>query len=97
MALGKSSKFGVAEGLVFERDESKFKTEVQAKANDGEKNNKEAGDTITITVDKKESRSKRVNLLVKPSVHAAATAKCEKLGISLNECLNQFLEKWCVE
>ena len=95
MALKKTSKFGAIEGLTFEKDESISTTEVQD--NNTVTPKEESKGSITITVDKKESRSKRVNLVMKPSVHAAATAKCEKLGISLNECLNQFLEKWCVE
>lgn len=57
----------------------------------------EKTDTIVIVAEKAETRSKRVNLLVKPSVHEASLEKCKKLGISLNECVNQFLEKWSVE
>lgn len=49
---------------------------------------------VFITAPKKESRSKRVNLLVTPSAYDAAKKKCDKLGISVNECINQFLEKW---
>lgn len=41
-----------------------------------------------------ETRSKRVNLLITPSVYAEAQKKCKKLGISLNECINQFLTNW---
>ena len=47
--------------------------------------------------DKEETRSKRVNLLVQPSVYKKAEKKCEKLGISVNECLNQFLSNWVKE
>lgn len=50
-----------------------------------------------VAAEKKESRSKRVNLLVKPSVYIAAKEKCDKLGVSMNECINQFLENWCKE
>jgi len=45
--------------------------------------------------EKTETRSKRVNLLLKPSVHEMAKIKCDQLNISLNECINQFLENWC--
>lgn len=55
----------------------------------------EAG--VVITAAKKEARSKRVNLLVTPSAYAAAKAKCDRLGISVNEAINQFLEKWGCE
>ena len=48
-------------------------------------------------VEKKESRSQRVNILLKPSVYKAAKAKCKKLNISVNECINQFLENWISE
>jgi len=44
--------------------------------------------------EKVETRSKRVNLVVRPSIHGLAKAKCDRLNISLNECINQFLEKW---
>jgi len=44
--------------------------------------------------EKEETRSKRVNLVIKPSVYAAAQRKCKKLNISMNECINQFLETW---
>jgi len=44
--------------------------------------------------EKDETRSKRVNLIVKPSVYNRAKEKCDTLNISLNECVNQFLEKW---
>ena len=43
---------------------------------------------------KAETRSKRINLLVTPSVYADAQRKCNEMGISLNECINQFLTNW---
>ena len=43
---------------------------------------------------KSETRSKRINLLVTPSVYAEAQKKCGEMGISLNECINQFLSNW---
>jgi len=43
---------------------------------------------------KTETRSKRINLLITPSVYDEAQKKCEKIGISLNECINQFLKNW---
>ena len=54
-------------------------------------------EVIISAQEKKEARSKRVNLLVKPSVHERAIKRCESMGISLNECVNQFLEKWVDE
>lgn len=49
---------------------------------------------IVIPKEKEETRSKRLNLLLKPSTYTKAQKKCEKLGISLNECINQFLDNW---
>jgi len=43
---------------------------------------------------KVETRSKRINLLITPSVYAEAQKKCRAIGISLNECVNQFLSNW---
>jgi hypothetical protein len=43
---------------------------------------------------KTETRSKRINLLITPSIYDEAQKKCGKLGISLNECVNQFLKNW---
>ena len=43
---------------------------------------------------KTETRSKRINLLITPSVYDEAQKKCGKIGISLNECINQFLKNW---
>jgi len=43
---------------------------------------------------KPETRSKRLNLIVAPSVYAEAQKKCDEMGISLNECINQFLANW---
>jgi predicted HicB family RNase H-like nuclease len=51
-------------------------------------------DWQNIITEKAETRSKRINLLITPSVYAEAQKKCEKLGISLNECINQFLNNW---
>jgi len=43
---------------------------------------------------KTETRSKRINLLITPSVYDEAQKKCGEMGISLNECVNQFLKNW---
>ena len=53
-------------------------------------------DSINIIIPKlkTETRSKRINLLITPSVYAEAQKKCGKIGISLNECINQFLSNW---
>jgi hypothetical protein len=52
---------------------------------------------VIIAANKKEARSQRVNLLIQPSVYTAAKKKCKRLNISLNECMNQFLEKWSAD
>ena len=46
---------------------------------------------------KPESRTRRASFILAPSVYEKAKAKCERLGISVNECINQFLEKWVSE
>lgn len=43
---------------------------------------------------KAETRSKRVNLLIPPSLYIEVQEKCKDMGISLNECINQFLTAW---
>ena len=43
---------------------------------------------------KTETRSKRINLLIPPSVYAEVQKKCSEMDISLNECINQFLFNW---
>jgi hypothetical protein len=43
---------------------------------------------------KAETRSKKVNILLPPSVYAEAKNKCETMGVSLNECINQLLSNW---
>ena len=46
---------------------------------------------------KEETRSRRVNVLVKPSVYDKARKRCDEIGISFNSCINQFLESWVEE
>lgn len=46
---------------------------------------------------KRESKTKRVNLLIRPTTYKLAQAECAKLGISLNEAINQLLENWTTE
>jgi predicted HicB family RNase H-like nuclease len=57
----------------------------------------EKKESMIIKPVKEESRSKRVNFLIKPSVHKSALKKCERIDISLNECINQLLEAWIKE
>lgn len=51
-------------------------------------------DTLIIIPQKEEVKSKRVNLLLKPSLHEKMQKKCKKLGISVNDCVSQLLEIW---
>lgn len=44
--------------------------------------------------EKEETRSKRVNLLLKPSLYEKAQEKCKNTGVSMNECIHQLLEIW---
>lgn len=43
---------------------------------------------------KRETKSLSRNILFKPSIHKAATEKCKQMGISLNETINQLLERF---
>ncbi|MCL2545774.1 MAG: hypothetical protein FWE06_01080 [Oscillospiraceae bacterium] len=43
---------------------------------------------------KGEIRDRRKQFVLKPSTHDMAEAKCKKLGISMNEAINQLLENW---
>ena len=49
---------------------------------------------IVVAPEKKEPRSKRINLVITPSLHREAKRKSKQLGISLNECINQLLDQW---
>ena len=53
--------------------------------------------SYVFTPQKGEAKSRRVNFVIRPSVHDRAKKKCNRLGISLNDCVNQFLEKWADE
>ena len=50
-----------------------------------------------ITPKSEEKRSQRINLTVKPSVYNAVKMKCDRYGISVSDCVNQFFEKWIQE
>lgn len=43
---------------------------------------------------RKEVRSKRVNILLPPSLYKEVKKNCKDIGISLNECLNQLISNW---
>lgn len=42
---------------------------------------------------KRETKSKRINLLVKPSVYEAIVEKASEEGVSVNTLINDFMEK----
>lgn len=46
---------------------------------------------------KAETRAKRVNFLIKPTLYEHVKNKCESMDISVSEAINQLLEKWCGE
>lgn len=46
---------------------------------------------------KEETRSKRVNFLIKPSLYDRVKGKCDDMDVSVGEAINQLLEKWCSE
>jgi antitoxin component of RelBE/YafQ-DinJ toxin-antitoxin module len=41
-----------------------------------------------------EKRDKRVNIALEETIRNKANKKCEQLGISLSECVNQLLYIW---
>lgn len=41
-----------------------------------------------------ENKSKRVNLLIRPSLYKDVQIECARMGISVNEAINQLLENW---
>lgn len=58
------------------------------------KNGNEADVPVPVkkNIIKRETKSKRVNLLVKPSVYEAIVAKAEENGVSVNELMNSYME-----
>jgi predicted HicB family RNase H-like nuclease len=85
-----------------ERENKRKKSIVNSMISDpleeaNEANAQDISRTININIVPKvkmETRSKRINLLITPSVYADAQKKCNEMGISLNECINQFLTNW---
>ena len=80
-----------------ERENKRKKSIVNSMLSDSTENiiDNNQNDSLNIVSKKKvETRSKRINLLITPSLYADAQKKCEKMGISLNECINQFLTNW---
>ena len=84
------SAFKSIMGITTEEGAADKKNQPPAKIIEGSK-------PIIESKEKEETRSKRVNLVVKPSLYAMAQEKCKKLNISMNECINQFLEIWSKE
>ena len=41
-----------------------------------------------------ERKTRRKQVLLQPSVHDSAQAKCDRMGISMNEVINQLLQNW---
>lgn len=55
---------------------------------------KQAVSNIITRKKKPEPRSRRTNLLFRDSVYNKAQEKCNEIGISFNDCMNQLLEHW---
>ncbi len=45
------------------------------------------------TLSKRETKSKRINLLVRPSVYEAIVNKANEEGVSVNTLINDFMEQ----
>ena len=50
-----------------------------------------------ITITSKETRSKRISSLVRPSIYVKVKKKCKKMGLSVNDVINQLLEQFSEE
>lgn len=53
----------------------------------------ESGDSVLV-IKKGEIKSRRKQILLHPSIHDKAAEKCKRLGISMNDVINQLLERW---
>lgn len=47
-----------------------------------------------VTIKEKETRSKRISALIRPSVYLKVQNKCKKMGLSVNDVINQLLEQF---
>lgn len=47
-----------------------------------------------LLIKKSETKSRRKQITLHPSVHDRAAAKCARLDISMNDVINQLLDKW---
>ncbi len=47
-----------------------------------------------VTIKEKETRSKRISALIRPSVYQKVQKKCNKMGLSVNDVINQLLEQF---
>lgn len=50
--------------------------------------------TLVVEIQSQEKKTKRINLLLKPSVYNKAMDKCKNHDVSLNEVVNNLLEAW---
>ena len=55
------------------------------------------GERLVVAPIQKESRNKRMQILVKPSVHKKLEKRCKELNVSINEAVNQLIEQWVNE
>ena len=83
--------------------EAKRKNSLIAMFADGPEDTEEKGfaeiqfnpqDINIVPKQRTEARSKRISLLTTPSLYAEVQKKCDIMGISINECINQFLSNW---
>lgn len=55
--------------------------------------NDESGESVFV-IKKGEIKSRRKQVLLQPSIHDRAAEKCKWLGISMNDVINQLLDRW---
>lgn len=92
--MAKNKPLDSFNGFTFNNDNETEQTPVQERVETSEVEKESGNDEVVKIPQKEETRSKRINLLLQPSVHKMAQKKCKKMGISLNECINQLLKNW---
>lgn len=106
MALNQDLKNGIVEQMMGlkEQDEKKSpikKSDKKSIEEPVKESTKVSNDSnlysSLIFTEKKEIKSKRVNFMVKASSHANFKAKCESLGVSMNDVIDRFMADFSVK
>lgn len=94
MAKSKKDNINSFSGMFLGTEQTEKTLEAQTTQEPIQKE-KLTGENLLVTPkEKEETRSQRVQLLLKPSIYKIAKKQCDSIDISLNECINQLLENW---